>query len=258
MNKSTVLILLSIILIITPKRSYSWYQKGHQIISEIALNYLDSTTKANVQKYLGNTSFEEASIWMDMMRYDYKYSYMNTWHYINIEKGEIYKASNDENIINELDKVLKQLKNRKLLSNDEVKKNLLILFHLIGDLHQPLHVGYAIDRGGNSIQVNYLGHTTNLHSVWDDEIIQHENVSTKNCLAIYNSLTKEQADSLKEINTIDWMMQSRSLLDDVYNFNDSKIDDNYSKKMKPIIEKQLLYAGLRLGAILKSYFKHNT
>ncbi len=254
MKKTIAVILYSIILLIIPKHSFSWYQKGHQIISEIALNYLDSTTRVNVQKYLGNTSFEEASIWMDMMRYDYKYNYMNTWHYINIEKDEIYNASNDENIINELDKVLQQLKNRKLLSNDEVKMNLLILFHLIGDLHQPLHVGYAMDRGGNSIQVDYLGHATNLHSVWDDEIIQNENISTVDCLNIYNSLTKDQADSIKKINTIDWMMQSRSLLADVYNFQDSKLDDNYSKKMKAIIEKQLLHAGLRLGAILKSYF----
>lgn len=255
MNKLIVPILFSIFFVITPKCCFSWYQKGHQIISEVALSYLDSTTKANVQKYLGNTSFEEASIWMDMMRYDYKYSYMNTWHYINIEKGEIYKASNDENIINELDKVLQQLKNRKLLSNDEVKKNLLVLFHLIGDLHQPLHVGYAIDRGGNNIHVNYLGYATNLHSVWDDEIIQHESISTKNCLDLYNSLTKEQVDRIKKINTIDWMMQSRSLLDNVYNFSDSKINDSYSKKMKPIIEKQLLYAGLRLTAVLKSCFQ---
>jgi hypothetical protein len=37
---------------------------GHHIIAEIAASILNQTAKENVQKYLGSTSFEEASVWI--------------------------------------------------------------------------------------------------------------------------------------------------------------------------------------------------
>ena len=48
----------------------------------------------------------------------------------------------------------------KRLSPDQQKKNLFILFHLVGDIHQPLHVGYSSDKGGNEVQVQFNGHST--------------------------------------------------------------------------------------------------
>ena len=57
------------------------------------------------------------------------------------------------------------------LYDDQIKTDLFYLFHLVGDLHQPLHTGYPDDKGGNLIDVSYLykSYHTNLHTVWDDE-----------------------------------------------------------------------------------------
>lgn len=228
---------------------------GHEIIAEIAMQYLDSNVKENVQLYLGNTTFQEASVWMDEMRSNHEYDYMKPWHYINIEKGEKYIPSNEENILNELTKVLKDFSNKAALSNDKVKNDLLILFHLLGDLHQPLHVGYGIDKGGNYIQVTFIGHPTNLHKVWDDEIIQNQNITTTGCLKLNNSYTKDQLLAFQKIDLLSWIYQSRSLLDKVYNFNEHKIEPEYAFQNKPIIEKQLFLAGIRLASILETYFK---
>ena len=44
---------------------------------------------------------------------------------------------------------------------------------LVGDLHQPLHVGENHDNGGNDLQVRWFDRGSNLHLVWDSGIIDH-------------------------------------------------------------------------------------
>ena len=68
----------------------------------------------------------------------------------------------------------------------------MLIFHLIGDLHQPLHTGYAIDKGGNTIEITspYVG--GNLHSVWDTQIIEYKNVTLDSCLQTYAGLDKAE------------------------------------------------------------------
>ena len=44
--------------------------------------------------------------------------------------------------------------------------------HLLADLHQPMHVGFTEDRGGNRIKVYWRKHrkSTNLHRLWDGDL----------------------------------------------------------------------------------------
>ena len=51
------------------------------------------------------------------------------------------------------------------------------MIHLVGDIHQPLHVGRAEDRGGNDIRVNFFDKKSNLHSVWDSDMINNYRIS---------------------------------------------------------------------------------
>ncbi|KAL9250479.1 Endonuclease 1-like protein [Drosera capensis] len=54
---------------------------------------------------------------------------------------------------------------------DNLSEALVFLAHLMGDIHQPLHVGFTSDMGGNTIEVRWFRHKSNLHHVWDKEII---------------------------------------------------------------------------------------
>lgn len=45
------------------------------------------------------------------------------------------------------------------------------LVHFVGDIHQPLHISYSVDLGGNLFRVQYKNNATNLHSLWDDVMI---------------------------------------------------------------------------------------
>mmetsp|Transcript_36767 Transcript_36767/g.74892 ORF Transcript_36767/g.74892 Transcript_36767/m.74892 type:complete len:467 (-) Transcript_36767:1838-3238(-) len=76
------------------------------------------------------------------------------------------------------------------------KEALMFLTHFVGDIHQPLHASRASDRGGNSIHVRIDHHPsgatgvitkekeTNLHSVWDDHIIEFAITTQHNSSAL--------------------------------------------------------------------------
>lgn len=245
------------LVIASPLRSLAWGREGHQIVGTIASHFLDDSTRKKVEKYLGGTSFEDAATWMDESRSNEYYDFMRTWHYVNMEKGETFKQAADKNAVSVLHAAINELRNIDKLSKSRIRTDLYIIFHLIGDLHQPMHVGYGSDRGGNNVQVSYLykSYKTNLHSVWDTEIIQSEKITADTCLKLYSGLSQTDIDNINKLNELGWMKESRVLLDTAYNFKDNFLDKNYVLSNKTIIEKQLLVAGMRLAYVLKELFK---
>ena len=254
MKKSTSLLLIMAIAVLMPQHLLAWGKKGHAIVAEIAFALIDSNTKHAVQKYLGTTTIEEASTWMDDVRSDHKYDYMKSWHYVNLEKGNQYTETKAGNIVNALNNAIYNLEHRDSLDDAEIKKNLMIVFHLAGDMHMPLHVGYEGDKGGNDSLVKYLTKPSNLHRVWDTEIIESENITANDCLLIYIRFDKTELAEFKEINIENWIHEPRALLSNVYNYKDGTIDQQYIDKNKPIIKQQLLIAGIRLAAVLEKVF----
>lgn len=232
----------------------AWGKKGHELVAQIAFQFLDDSTKKIVKGYLGNLSIEEAANWMDDERSNSYYNYMRTWHYLDIDKGEVYKASSERNIITVLHSAIVDLRLYKTIKRKETKRDLLLIFHLMGDLHQPLHTGYAIDKGGNTIEITSPAVSGNLHSVWDTQIIDAKNITLDSCLQLYATLETAEVAALREINELKWMYQSRSLLDTVYSFKDNYLDQQYIDNNARIIKKQLVIAGIRLAAVLNEVF----
>ncbi len=234
---------------------FAWGSKGHTLVAEIAFTMIDTATRAKIKDCMEDMTLEQASTWMDVMRSNHKYDYMKPWHYVNIEKGETYQANKDPNIINELTIAIANLEHKETLSKEDAKKNLLVIFHLTGDLHMPLHVGYGVDKGGNGVQIKYLNKETNLHKVWDFEMIESEGITLNDCLLQLNGFDKTMVEKLKIINVENWAHQPRALLGNVYNFKDNTIDQAYVDRNKKIVEEQLLVAGIRLAAVLNHLFK---
>ena len=116
---------------------------------------MEKKVKKKVQKYLGTTSFEDAAVWMDVMRSNHDFDYMKPWHYLNMEKDATYSKAANGDVLSELDLVIAELKNYKTMKTEDVNKDLKILFHLCGDFTMPLHVGYGSDKGGNDIKIAY-------------------------------------------------------------------------------------------------------
>lgn len=243
-----------LIFLFANQQSFGWGKTGHEIVAEIAIQQLSSETKGKVLAVLGDITPEHAGTWMDEMRSDHNYDYMKPWHYINIAKGQSYAPTTDENIVNQLIWTIRELKHTQTLCGPQTKTDVLELFHLIGDLHQPLHAGYGEDKGGNTIQVSFMGNGTNLHSLWDDGIIQQQHITLAGCEQLYGSLSKLEIAMVSKIDVVAWMNESREALPQVYDFDGHKIDEIYAAKNKAFIEKRLLYAGLRLAAVLENVF----
>jgi hypothetical protein len=81
---------------------------------------------------------------------------MKPWHYIKIPKGQDYHPTNEDDIATHLIRVMRELQHKDVLCAEQLKMDLLILFHLMGDFHQSLHAGYGEDKGGNSVQVTWM------------------------------------------------------------------------------------------------------
>jgi len=252
MRKLTLIILF--FALITSNNLLAWGADGHKIVASIAKTILNKEIADSVQFYLEEISFEGASVWMDEVRSNPKYDYLKPKHYINIEKDKTYVKVETDNIVNELESVLSQLQNRKNISKAETKMALLILFHLAGDLHQPLHVGYADDKGGNTIKVTFNDKNSNLHRVWDSEIIEHEKINLAVCLEQYSKYSKNEIKKLNQVNFVEWTNDSRTFLKDVYDFNGTELNSGYFSKNKTIVQTQLIKAGVRLASTLNLIF----
>lgn len=251
--KKTVITLFALIALTT--KTFAWAKEGHQMVAEIAEYYLDKSVKDSINKYLDGTTFEEAATWMDEIKSDHHNDYMKPWHYINIEKDATYVASDEKNIVTVLQLVIDSLQHRSGQAPEEIAKNIKMLFHLVGDLHQPLHVGYGDDRGGNSVHVTYLGKSKkNLHQVWDETIIHSQKIKMEDCIAMANGLSAADLKAAKKVDVLVWMNESRALLPSVYAFREDNITKTYIKKNTPVIKRQLLYGGLRLSTILTHIF----
>ena len=131
-----------------------------------------------------------------------------------------------------------------------------MLVHLVGDLHQPLHIGRAEDKGGNDIQVRWFNDGTNLHSVWDTKMIESFNMSYIELANNAKDLSKNQIKAIQEGSVTDWMYETRNLTVKAYNSVKvgQKLRYRYSYLYFPIVREQLQKGGLRLAKILNDIF----
>ncbi len=255
-NVCSTLLLALLIVVGTAEKTLAWGKTGHELTAKVAYALLDDSTRKIVQQFLGKTSFEEASVWMDEEKSNSYYNYMRTWHYVDFEKNEKYVPSLERNALTVLHSAITELKNYKTngLSKKDIKYRILLIFHIVGDIHQPLHTGYGSDRGGNSININSPFLSGNLHSVWDGQILDFKKINFDTCMHYYNALSKDQIAAYRKINELKWIYESRTYLDAVYNFQNNYLDKNYIDNNVDIIKKELVIGGIRLASVLDEIF----
>ncbi len=254
MKKVFIAFLTATLFLASSPKLFAWGAVGHHLVAEIAFKYLDESTQKKVKHYLNKMSIDDAATWMDDMRSDDYYNYMKTWHYINLKKDSVYKPVTEGNTITVLNSILAAMKHKEKLKESQIKNYIVMAFHLVGDLHQPLHNGYPEDRGGNSVNIDAPGYSGNLHSFWDSEIIDQKKITIDSCTKFYASYTPEEIVKIQRIDLVSWMYDARSYLPQAYNMKDSKVNQSYIDQNAVVVEKQLLLGGLRLASFLKEIF----
>lgn len=234
-----------------------WGQIGHRTTGDIAEDYLTEEAAAEVQRVLGNESLAQVSTWMDEVRSDGGYDFMAPWHYVTIPAGETYETAEKAeggDIIWAILKVVRELKEGGLTPKQEAE-NLKILVHLVGDLHQPLHVGNGTDRGGNDVRLEWAGERSNLHRVWDSDIIDGKQLSFTELSMFINHPTEEQITEWQSTDVLDWAYESQALLEQVYDLpDDMRLGYEYSYRNWDTVQRRLLQAGVRLAGLINEIY----
>ena len=121
----------------------------------------------------------ELGLWADQIRSDPAYADAAPWHYMNVDDDSTVAAFEhppEGDVLWAIGYFRDRLADRSL-PDAERAEALRFLVHFIVDLHQPLHVGRADDRGGNSVELRFRGEGTNLHRFWDTDVIEVTNLS---------------------------------------------------------------------------------
>ncbi len=232
----------------------AWSSQGHKLIVKIAKSQLNKNVIEWVDYYLKGMSWELAATWMDMVKNDSRHVGMKSWHYVYIEKDKTYVKTKEPNAINQLEFTITLLKNRNLLEMEKVSELIRVLFHLVGDVHQPLNCGYPTDKGGNDVAVKFLDKPSSLNKVWEQDLLEEKKVDMWACSRVLLGLSSKERHQIQRIEIVNWVQESRQLLPHVYNFKNGKIEQDYVNANNPIVCKQLVKAGLRLATILNKIF----
>jgi len=241
-----------------------WGATGHRVVGKIAESYLTPKAKAAITQILGTESLAMASNWADFIKSDSNFNYLSPWHYSDLKQGLSFNEFKNElqhdtatNAYNKLNFLIKELKNKQL-SADKKLMYLRLLIHIAGDIHQPLHIGKPEDLGGNRIRVLWFGDSTNLHSIWDDKLIQFQNLSyTEYSDAINHTKLKQRTDWQKQP-MIEWFFETYQLAGKIYaeiNRPVSRLSYRYNFDHIDQLNQQLLKAGVRLAGLLNEIFK---
>lgn len=244
--------------LITFAHAPQWGKTGHRATAEIAVSYLTDKAKKNIEKLLDGDGLALVSTYPDDIKSDPQYDEYAIWHYINIPEGENYETVKDTvgpNIIYALDKVKNGLKDEDT-PRAEKQFYLKFLIHLIGDLHQPLHIGRPDDLGGNAIITFWFGETSNLHKVWDSEMLDSYKMSYTELAANEAKLTKEELDEIKQGTPVDWMKEVHQITDEIYDSaqNGDQLSYEYMYDWMPVVREQLQKGGIRLAKELNEIF----
>lgn len=235
-----------------------WGPTGHRATGEIAERHLKRSVKKKIDKLLKGQSLAFVSTFADQIKSDRAYDKYYTWHYVNMPFDKTYEASEKNprgDIITGINKCISVLKDQN--SSQEDKAFFLkMLVHFIGDLHQPLHIGRAEDKGGNDIQVRWFNQGSNLHRVWDENMIEEWNMSYIELAENAPELSKAQIRAIQNGSVLDWMRDTRKLTKTVYESAEigEKLRYRYSYDHFPTVREQLQKGGLRLAKLLNDIF----
>jgi hypothetical protein len=252
MKRTGFILLLTIVI----TNAYCWGPTGHRVTGFIADKYLNKKAKREIERILNGQSLAMASTWMDEIRSDSTYDYTSDWHWVTIPDGETYEKTvknKNGDVIQTIERIILELKSRKLSPKQEAE-NLRMLIHLVGDIHQPLHVGRGNDRGGNNVRIMWFRVDSNLHRVWDVDMIDDSKLSFTELAQSLDEPTEIQLQQWKKVNVRDWANESLELRNKVYGYKSEKLGYDYSYKNFPTVRQRLLQAGVRIASILNEIY----
>ena len=301
-----VLVILALLLA-APSAALAWHDTQHMIVAQVAYLRLTPAAKARVDSLLvtpqgrrpliflcaGYYSPEtcektydpiQIAVWMDDFRGDSLNDPYAPWHYIDFrpffdgipERTNV--GAEPENVLSRINWAVNTLR-KGTGSNKTDAETLGFLYHLVGDVHQPLHATtrYSAarpdgDAGGNGfrIQMPPEARISNLHAFWDAAGGAYGFTSPKRpldqagkerVLALAQEVMRQfpegSVPESKNLDPHEWVVESNTLGRQVAYRNISEgaaPSKEYTEEAQRLSRRRIAVAGYRLAGVLNSLF----
>ena len=271
--------------------SFALGKLGHQIVCQLAFEHLSLAEQTqistllkvipkkhqrlinsyNYKKQDSPITFANACTWADAIKRLESFRSYKPWHYMNVPRNHIHIKANDCSK-NCLPKAI--LKHQQILAQSKGEANwkqvqaLLFLGHWLGDIHQPLHISFADDLGGNNVKFSHLStKCNNLHWYWDECILYKGRNSKVKWLTLLTNKWNQHAQPNWQTEQVwQWadesfqLVKSASLNYCQLNSQGScqkqtdkiRLPENYLTLHQVVIERRLLLAAQRLSKVLEA------
>ncbi len=263
MKKITLASLLcSLALVLQPLPLLAWGGQGHRLVARIAEAQLTDQARQQVAQLLAgepDPTLAGIASWADQLRDSDPDLGKRTarWHYVNIGESDCrYLPPRDCPGGN---CVIEALKTQLALLQDRSqplparRQALKFVVHLAGDIHQPMHAGYARDKGGNDYQLQFNGRGTNLHSLWDSGMLNDRHLDDAQYLQVLQALPRPAGEDMPATvaDAGAWAEASCHVAIAAYP-RGHVLPADYVPRERPVAEAQLRLAGDRLAALLNA------
>ena len=254
--------LLTAVLAMVPvHEALSFGTSGHAIIAEIAQRRVEPGVLRKMKELLGGeVSLASIANWADhvaLLRPD-----TVNWHFVNIPlEATSYDPQRDCSATPKGDCVIRAIERVQATLADgtrpreERREALMFLVHLVGDVHQPLHCADRNDAGGNRLTVVFFNAASSLHMVWDVGLIEKRTFDFGEYVIALETdwLPGKDVAALRKGDPVDWALESHEAAVKVAYGQlppDYVLGEAYYQASRPVLDRQLAVAGLRLARLL--------
>jgi hypothetical protein len=254
--------LVPVFIIVCSLGLISWGPTGHKAIAKIAENHLTPAAQQAVKHILGTETLVDVANYADEIRSDPEFKYTGAYHYVNVPPGLTFAQFASEVHNQKANNVYKMVLRCEMDLKDPgagyYKKALALKFlvHLVGDLHQPMHVSNGEDKGGNAISITFNGEQGNLHGLWDGGLIDRQGLNYKQMAETYDTATPVEIKKWQSDDLMMWLWESYQVSTILYReaAQNPNFGEEYYKSHLPTLEKRIEKAGIRLAGILNAIF----
>ena len=259
-----ILFALVLALLFVPHEAHAWGRLGHRLVAALAWDDLTPQARAQIADLLkdeADATLPGIASWADELReHDPDLGKRTgSWHYVNIAEDDCHydaaKHCRNGNCVVEAIRAQTAILADTSRSRAERLQALKFVVHFVGDVHQPLHAGYAHDKGGNDFQVQFDGRGTNLHSLWDSGMLKAADLEEAQWLQRLRAipLAVDVPGRPLPPPSSQWAEAScRIMLRPGFYPPKATIGDAYVQTWRPLAEEQLRRAGAELAVTLNA------
>lgn len=248
---------------VLPTPALAWGRIGHRVSAQLTEKHLNPKARAAIAALLPpGTTLAEASTWPDEHRRELPKT--APWHYIDVPLDEPKYDARFSGDTPEKGCIVDKIAEMKAILKDPSKPAedrlfaLRFIVHLVEDLHMPMHVGDNHDKGGNRTQVRFFESGTNMHRLWDSDMIERVSKDEAVWLADLGKLDTPEASAAAAKGSVeDWATESILVSRAAYEIpgvgrlkSGQKLGQDYLDRSLPVVRDRLYKSGVRTAEVL--------